>query len=61
MGGKEGRRSRKVADLSEFWHGQPEIKLMDANLLACPDHESLLWQLAKSRALVDFPKGWTSA
>lgn len=50
-----------MADLSEFWHGQPEIKLMDANLLACPDHESLLWQLAKSRALVDFPKGWTSA
>ena len=57
VGGKEGRRSRKVADLSEFWHGQPEIKLMDANLLACPDHESLLWQLAKSRALVDFSQG----
>ena len=57
VGGKEGRRSRKVADLSEFWHGQPEIKLMDANLLACPDHESLLLQLAKSRALVDFSQG----
>ena len=57
VGGKEGRKSRKVADLSEFWRGQREIKLMDANLLACPDHESLLWQLAKSRALVDFSQG----
>ena len=57
VGGKEGRRSRKVADLSEFWHGQREIKLMDANLLACPDHESLLLQLAESRALVDFSQG----
>ncbi len=27
---------------------------MDANLLACPDHERLLVQLAESRALVDF-------
>ena len=57
VGGKEGRKSRKVADLSEFWRGQREIKLMDANLLACPDHESLLLQLAKSRALVDFSQG----
>ena len=45
------------ADLSEFWRGQREIKLMDANLLACPDHESLLLQLADSRALVDFSQG----
>ena len=57
VGGKEGRKSRKVADLSEFWRGQREIKLMDANLLACPDHERLLLQLAKSRALVDFSQG----
>ena len=57
VGGKEGRKSRKVADLSEFWRGQREIKLMDANLLACPDHEKLFLQLAKSRALVDFSQG----
>ena len=57
VGGKEGRKSRKVADLSEFWRGQREIKVMDANLLACPDHEKLLLQLAKSRALVDFSQG----
>ena len=57
VSGKEGRRSRKVADLSEFWDRQKEIKLLDANLLACPDHERLIGQLAESRALVDFSQG----
>ena len=54
---KEGRKSVKNANLSEFWRGQREIKLMDANLLACPDHENLLQQLAESRAWVDFTQG----
>ena len=49
VSGKEGRRSVKVADLSEFWRGEDEIKLLDPNLLACPDHEALLEQLAASR------------
>ncbi len=57
VSGKEGRKSIKTADLSEFWDGQKEIKLMDANLLACADHEQLIEQLAKSRALVDFTQG----
>jgi hypothetical protein len=57
VSGKEGRRSRQVADLSEFWGGEREIKLLDANLLACPDHERLLLQLAESHALVDFSQG----
>ena len=57
VSGKEGRRSVKTADLSEFWNGQKEIKLMDANLLACPDHEKLLLQLIESRARVDFSQG----
>ena len=57
VSGKEGRRSRQVADLSEFWDGHKEIKLLDANLLACPDHERLLLQLAESSALVDFSQG----
>lgn len=34
VGQKEGLRSRKVADLSEFWNGQGNIELMDPNLLA---------------------------
>ncbi len=42
VGEKEGRRSVAVADLSEFWHREREIKLLDANLLACPDWERLL-------------------
>ena len=54
---KEGQRSHQVADLSEFWNGQKEIKLLDPNLLACPDHERLLVQLAESRAYVDFSQG----
>ena len=57
VSGKEGRKSRKAADLSEFWDGQKEIKLLDANLLACPDHEALILQLAESRAWVDFSQG----
>ena len=57
VSGKEGRRSRHVADLSEFWDGQKEIKLLDANLLACQDHEKLLVQLADSRAMVDICQG----
>ena len=57
VSGKEGRKSIKTADLFEFWDGQKEIKLMDANLLACADHEQLIEQLAKSRALVDFTQG----
>lgn len=30
---------------------------MDANLLACPEHEKLIQQLAESRAWVDFSQG----
>ena len=54
---KEGRRSRKVADLSEFWSGQSHIKLLDANILACNDRVFLLKQLADSGAHVDFTQG----
>ena len=57
VSGKEGRKSVKTADLSEFWDGPKEIKLMDANLLACADHEKLIEQLAQSGAWVDFTQG----
>lgn len=57
VGEKEGLRTRAVADLSEFWSGEREIKLLDANLLACPDQERLLLQLAESGAWVDFTQG----
>lgn len=54
---KEGRKSVKVADLSEWWSGQRNIILMDANLTACPDGLDLLRQLANSKASVDFTQG----
>ena len=54
---KEGSKSVKVADLSEFWRGQKQIKLLDPNLLASKDHENLLQQLIDSKAWVDFTQG----
>lgn len=54
---KEGKLSKKVANLSNFWAGQKEIKLLDPNLLACPDWKDLLQQLIDSKALVDFTQG----
>ena len=57
VGDKEGRKTVAVADLSEFWGGEKEIKLLDANILACPDWERLLGQLADSGAEVDFTQG----
>ena len=58
VAGKEGKQSRKVADLSEWWRGQRHIILCDPNLLACPDREDLLRQLAESRAYVDVNQGF---
>lgn len=57
VGGKEGRASIKVADLSEFWRGQRNITIMDPNILACPERWNLLEQLVASRAYVDFNQG----
>lgn len=54
---KEGRAVRKVADLSEWWRGQKNIKLLDPNLMACREHVELLRQLADSGAWVDFTQG----
>lgn len=54
---KEGMCSHKVADLSEFWRVQKNIKLLDPNLLACKEHLDLLQQLADSKAKVDFTQG----
>lgn len=54
---KEGEKSVKVANLSEFWDGQKKIKLLDPNILACKDHEDLLYQLIDSKAWVDFTQG----
>lgn len=57
---KEGRRSKTVADLDEFWRGQREIILMDSNITASKDCERLFGQLIKSKATINFEGGWTS-
>lgn len=54
---KEGRASRKVADLSEFWDGQKNIVLCDPNILACRQWKELLQQLIDSKAWVDINQG----
>lgn len=57
VGDKEGLRSKKVANLNEWWNGQKNIKLLDPNITACPDCIELLHQLAGSKAWVDFTQG----
>lgn len=54
---KEGKCSFKVADLTEWWKGQKEIILLDANILACRDRKALLQQLIDSGAKIDFTQG----
>ena len=57
VGPKEGRKSYKVADLSEFWNGQKNIVLCDPNILACKEWKELLQQLIDSRATLDINQG----
>ena len=54
---KEGLKSHKVANLSEWWDGQKTIVLLDPNILACRQHIELLEQLVDSGAYVDFTQG----
>lgn len=57
VGAKEGRKSYKVADLSEFWRGQKNIVLLDPNPVACKEWKNILQQLIDSKAWVDFSQG----
>lgn len=57
VGVKEGRKSYKVADLSEFWRGQKNIVLLDPNTIACNEWKAILQQLIDSKAYVDFSQG----
>lgn len=54
---KDGAKSVKVADLSEFWKDQKKIVLLDQNILACKDRMDLLGQLRDSKAEVEFNGG----
>lgn len=55
---KEGCKTIKTADLSEWWNGQKNIVLMDANLVACKERLQLLQQLIDSKAYVDVNQGF---
>lgn len=56
-GVKDGLRSHKVADLSEFWDGQKNIVLLDQNILAAKEWRELLQQLIDSKSYVEFNGG----
>lgn len=57
VGEKEGRKSVKVAELSEFWRGQKHIELLDPNMFACKDWKVLSEQLIDSKAYINFNQG----
>lgn len=57
VGKKEGLKSRKVSDLSEFWNGQKNIVLLDPNITACKEWKELFQQLIESNSYVDFSQG----
>lgn len=53
----QGRTTRTVARLSEFWNGQKTIKLLDPNLTASRDWDMHMQDLVQSKASVDFTQG----
>lgn len=57
VGHKEGVKSYKVANLTEFWNGQRNVEIMDPNLLACKEHENLLHQLIESKSVININQG----
>lgn len=54
---KEGQRSVKAADVSDFWNGQPLIKVLDPNMTACLDKRDLFRQYRETGAMIDFTQG----
>jgi hypothetical protein len=57
VGKKEGLKTVQVAELSNFWNGQKEIKLLDPNITAFKDCDRLFQVLIDSKAWVDFTQG----
>ena len=54
---KEGRCSKKVADVKDFWNGQKEIKILDPNITACMEKRDLLKQYRDTGAWLEFNQG----
>ena len=54
---KEGRCTVKVASVADFWSGQKEIKVLDANITACAEKRELFQEYRETGALIDFTQG----
>lgn len=54
---KEGRCAVKVADVSDFWNGQGEIRILDPNITACREKRDLMRQYRETGAMLDFTQG----
>ena len=54
---KEGKCSVKVGNVSDFWNGQKEIKVLDPNITACKDKRELMAQYIESGSIIDFTQG----
>ena len=54
---KEGRCSVKVADVSDFWNGQPHIEVLDPNITACREKRDLFAQYRETNATITFNQG----
>ena len=56
---KEGRCAVKVADVSDFWNGQKEIRVLDPNITALKetDKRDLMRQYRETGAIIDFTQG----
>ena len=56
---KEGRCAVKVANVSDFWNGQKEIRVLDPNITALKETEKrdLMRQYRDTGAIIDFTQG----
>ena len=57
---KEGRCSKKVANVSDFWTpetGKKEIKVLDPNITACKEKRDLMKQYRETGVWIDFTQG----
>lgn len=54
---KEGRCAVKVADVSDFWNDQKEIRILDPNITACKEKRDLMRQYIETGAVLDFTQG----
>lgn len=57
VGAKEGRCAVKVANVSDFWNGQKEIRILDPNITACKEKRDLMCQYKETGAILDFTQG----